>query len=254
MSDSKRSSLIKRLLLVIVVVLVVASLAFAGIEFTCTPWFCNRCHEMNEYYDSWLLCNHGPEKGRNMENCMKCHIRPGFLNFLKAKVNGVFSLLFHLAGYHHVEATLPVICLREGCHNIETIDTHERTKDVTKTVTLDHKKHIELNEKIGTRYKCMPCHKNVAHGRQQKFMPDMRDTCFICHADTDIRFNNCTACHPKHPKIKGDVEEIYEIHAEENIGCEECHIDSHKANEISCLNCHDEDIIKGIEFKIIGTK
>ncbi|MBN2373580.1 NapC/NirT family cytochrome c [bacterium] len=252
MSSDKKSSMFRKVLLVVAILVVIAVVAVAGIEVTCTPWFCNRCHEMNEYFDTWTLCNHGPESTRNMKDCMKCHIKPGFLNFLKAKANGVFSLLFHLAGYHHVEATLPVICLREGCHTMEQLDEFDRTADPAETVKLNHRMHIEINEKIGTRYKCMPCHKNVAHGKQQKFMPDMKDTCFLCHSDTDIRYKNCDSCHPAHPLIKGKVENLYEIHTEYEVKCEECHIDAHKANEISCLNCHDESYTEGVEFKIVG--
>ena len=255
MSSAKtKSSMFRKLLLVLVILIVVAGVSVAGIEITCTPWFCNRCHEMNEYFDSWTLCDHGPETGRNLKNCMKCHVRPGFLNFLKAKANGIFSLLFHLSGYHHVEATLPVICLREGCHSIEQLDEFDSTADPAETVRLNHRMHIEVNEKIGTRYKCMPCHKNVAHGKQQQFMPDMKDTCFLCHSDTDIRYKNFASCHPEHPLIKGDIEDLYDIHAENDVGCEECHIDAHKANEISCLNCHDESYVDGVEFKIVGVE
>ena len=128
---------------------------------------------------------------------------------------------------------MPVVCLREGCHTMEQLETLDRESNPAETVTLNHRMHIELNEQIGTRYKCMPCHKNVAHGKQQQFMPDMKDTCFICHSDTDIRYNKCEACHPEHPRIAGDVEELYEIHAEEDIGCDDCHIEAWKPYGVS---------------------
>ena len=253
-STKKKSSRMKKILILVVIVLVVGVVSVAGIEVTCTPWFCNRCHEMNEYFDTWTLCNHGPGKGRHMKNCMLCHVKPGFLNFLKAKANGIFSLLFHMAGYHHVEATLPVICLREGCHTMDQLEKLDEESNTAETVKLNHKMHIEVNEKIGTRYKCMPCHKNVAHGKQQQFMPDMKDTCFICHSDTDIRYKNCDTCHPEHPLIEGDVENIYEIHQDADVSCEDCHVDAHKANKVSCLNCHeDESYAEMTKFKVMGT-
>ena len=121
-ASTKKMSGLKKIIILVAVIIVIGIVSVAGIEITCTPWFCNRCHEMNEYFDTWTLCNHGPGTGRNMKNCMLCHVKPGFLNFLKAKANGVFSLLFHMAGYHHVEATLPVICLREGCHTLDQLD------------------------------------------------------------------------------------------------------------------------------------
>jgi len=230
---------------VIAVVAIVAGIGFAGIEITCSPWFCNRCHEMNIYYDTWEICNHG-----SRGSCMHCHAQPGFLNFLKAKVNGFFSLVFHVIGFDQIEATLPVVCLREGCHILERIDMGEYRRDAVKTVKMDHVRHVELTGRIGTRYECIPCHKNIAHARNREFMPDMKDTCFICHSDSDIRYQNCSICHPRHPRIEGQVDEIYEIHEGEGVECENCHVDAHKANKISCMNCHDESYADLITFKI----
>jgi len=242
---SQRSHLIRNTLILIGVVSIVAAIGFGGIEITCTPWFCNRCHEMNVYYDTWEICNHS-----SRGDCMQCHVREGFINFLKAKANGVFSLIFHVLGYQHVEATLPVVCLREGCHVLENIDTVERKREYVKTVKMDHSAHVDLIRRIGTRYDCIPCHKNIAHSKKRAFMPDMKDTCFICHSDLDIRYQNCIACHPGHPLIEGEVEELYEIHHEAGIGCEGCHIDAHKANAVSCINCHDESYAEYTSFKI----
>lgn len=236
---------LKRLLILVVVLIAVVSIGVAGIEITCTPWFCNRCHEMNVYYETWDLCNHG-KRG----DCMKCHVKPGLINFLKAKVYGVFGLFFHILGFTNVEATLPVVCVREGCHIAEEIDNTVRKRDFVKTVKMDHIKHIEINRRIGTRYDCIPCHKDVAHSRKKDFMPDMKETCFICHSDSDIRYQNCIACHPRHPVIETQAEAFYEMHNEAEVGCGECHIDAHKANALSCLNCHDESDIESITFEL----
>jgi len=185
---------------------------------------------------------------------MKCYAQPGFLNFLKAKINGLFSLVLHVAGYPYMEATLPVVCLREGCHLLEKIDANEIKRDTVKTVRLDHVRHVDLTRRIGIRYECIPCHKNIAHASNREFMPDMKGTCFVCHSDLNISYRHCTICHPRHPSIEGDVDEIYEIHEGAGVGCEDCHIDAHKANKISCMNCHDESYADLTTFRIKGTQ
>ncbi|MGA1869117.1 MAG: NapC/NirT family cytochrome c [bacterium] len=241
-----------KVILVIVILAVFAGLAVASLEFTCTAWFCNRCHEMNEYYDSWMNSSHSPEKNEAFHNCTPCHVQPGFLNFIKAKIGGVFSLLWHVSGHTHVVCTLPTVCIREGCHNLETIDA--QTSKKVSTLQLDHKVHVEVMSKIGTRYQCMPCHKEVAHGALE-YMPDMENTCFLCHTGRDISKENCDFCHPRHLPIKGDIPDLYPIHKEEDVQCVDCHLDAHKASAISCMNCHeDESILDGIEFDVVRVK
>lgn len=214
-------------------------LFFAGIEITCTSWFCTSCHEMRSLGNSWELSKHGPMNPK-IHNCMKCHAQPGPIGFVKAKVNGLFSLVYHITGNYHVEATQPVVCIRGGCHQMEDLDRAYRPDQV---VLLNHAKHIKIMEEIGTRHKCMPCHRNIAHG-EGKFLPDMKKDCFLCHTEgfQKICADNCNTCHADHLELAlkdNQGVDLFELHTQAEIACLECHSEEFKTVEASCQACHD---------------
>ncbi|MGA1876015.1 MAG: NapC/NirT family cytochrome c [bacterium] len=228
----------KKLIIIIVGIVLFGVIAFAGIELTCTSWFCLRCHEMEELGASWKLSKHGPDNPK-MNNCMKCHAQPGFLGFVKAKISGLFSLVYHLSGDYHLEATQPVVCIREGCHQLEDLDRASRPD---KTVAMDHGIHIKVMKEVGTRYQCMPCHRDIAHG-DETFLPDMKSVCFLCHTDKSIGADNCALCHPTHPKVglEGEDADLMELHQDSGTSCVECHTEACKATKATCDSCHEGD-------------
>jgi len=250
-TEKKKMTTKTKLILIGVGVVFFGVIAFAGIELTCTSWFCLSCHEMQELGASWKISKHGPDNPE-MNNCMKCHAKPGFLGFIKAKVSGLFSLVYHLSGNYHLEATQPVVCLRNGCHQLEDLDRASRDQ----TITLNHAKHLKVMNEIGTRTNCIPCHRDIAHG-EETFLPDMKKICFVCHTDRSIGSENCSLCHPTHPKVNlQDYEEtILDLHQEAEISCVECHTDACKASKATCDECHEGDdygeliIYKGKKLK-----
>jgi nitrate/TMAO reductase-like tetraheme cytochrome c subunit len=64
-------------------VLVFIGLSIGSVEYTSRSDFCNSCHIMEPYYDSWKQGAHKDVA------CVKCHISPGVENFLVAKLNGL---------------------------------------------------------------------------------------------------------------------------------------------------------------------
>ena len=40
------------------------------------PGFCNSCHIMNDYYDSWKTSTHSEV------NCLACHLKPGLMGLV----------------------------------------------------------------------------------------------------------------------------------------------------------------------------
>ncbi|MEW5817414.1 MAG: NapC/NirT family cytochrome c [Spirochaetota bacterium] len=234
MAEKKKMSMGKKLTLVAVGVVLFGAIAFAGIELTCTSWFCLSCHEMKELGAAWKLSKHGPDNPE-MHNCMKCHSQPGLLGLLKAKIAGLFSLVYHLTGDYHLEATQPVVCVRSECHHIEDLDRATRPDQ---TVTLSHAKHIKVMKSIGTRYQCMPCHRDIAHG-EQKFLPDMKTSCFLCHTNQDIAASNCALCHPKHPAVRLTDDETPILEYHQDVKCVECHTEACKATKATCDTCHE---------------
>ena len=221
---------------------VVGVIAFAGLEITCSSWFCTSCHEMEGLGDNWKYSRHGPSNPK-MSNCMKCHAQPGFIGLMKAKINGAFSLVYHLSGNYHLEATQPVVCLQGGCHLLEDLDRANRPHQV---VALNHAAHIEVMKKIGTRYQCMPCHRHIAHGKG-KYLPDMKADCLrTCHTDRPIVSSNCALCHLTHPDIRLKAEEAFPgeeislmaLHKDPEVSCLECHVGLSKTTQGSCQGCH----------------
>lgn len=237
MVEKKKMDPKKKLTIIAIGVVLFGIIAFAGIELTCTSWFCLRCHEMRELGDSWKLSKHGPDNPE-MNNCMKCHAQPGFIGFMKAKIGGLFSLAYKDTGGYHLEATQPVVCVRDGCHQIEDLDRATRPD---KTVTMNHGIHIKVMKEVGTRYQCMPCHRDIAHG-DETFLPDMKSICFLCHTDRSIGAENCSLCHAVHPKVDlDDGSALMDVHEEVEISCVDCHEDACKATKATCDNCHDGD-------------
>ncbi len=101
---------------ILLVVVLLALFMFVGIEVTGTPGFCNSCHIMNEYYDSWKVSSH------NEVSCLKCHTQPGVLNYAKAKITGLAQMVDCLVGRVGTKANgfVPdASCLRSGCHDAE---------------------------------------------------------------------------------------------------------------------------------------
>jgi cytochrome c nitrite reductase small subunit len=214
---------------------------YTGIELTCTPWFCTSCHEMKTLGDSWKLSKHGPSNPKT-HNCMKCHAQPGAVGFVKAKINGLFSLVYHFSGNYHIEATQPVVCLRGGCHQMEEMDRAFRPDQTAK---LNHANHINVMKKIGTRHQCMPCHRNIAHG-QETYLPDMKKDCFVCHTDNyqEICSTNCNSCHSaSHQKVRlaGQELPLLDLHNDAEVSCTECHEETQAAMKASCEGCHEDE-------------
>jgi len=237
--DKRIISLVKKLVLILVGLLVFGMITIGGIELTCSSWFCISCHEMKELGDSWKFSKHGPYNANNpkMHDCMKCHSQPGIVGFLKAKISGLFSLVYHLSNNYHIEATQPVVCIREGCHQLEELDRVDLRSD--RVVGMNHRKHIKVMEKVGTRSLCMPCHRRIAHG-YDNYMPDMKKDCLAtCHIDEDIKASRCSFCHQSHLEIrlKGKEASLLDLHGETS--CVECHEGLCRATGNTCEQCHE---------------
>ena len=248
MSEQQKRKNKKKIVILLIGLGFLGVLFFAGIEFTCTAWFCTSCHEMKPLGRTWELSKHGPFNPK-IKNCMKCHAKPGVIGFLKAKINGLFSLAYHVTGNYHLEATQPVVCLREGCHKLDELNRANRPDQIVK---VDHQKHVEIMKKAGMRHQCMPCHRNIAHG-EEGFMPDMKKDCFICHKEgyQQIAASNCTGCHgSSHSNfaLEGEDGELLELHSEVEMSCMECHTDF-DAKKADCEGCHEEDYSEKLIFE-----
>jgi cytochrome c nitrite reductase small subunit len=161
-------------------------LLFSAFSFwwTSQPSFCNRCHVMNKYVDTWQASAH------NDVNCENCHTTPGLFGFLGGKISGLQVVMNYVRGefedYSFNAAVSNASCLQ--CHE-DLLD--EVFVDVDNDIRVSHF-HIVKNGG-----KCMNCHSTVAHEGVvppgSATYPTM-DTCMKCHNDV-IAPTRCSLCH-----------------------------------------------------------
>jgi hypothetical protein len=214
--------------------------------------FCNTCHIMNPYYDSWQESSHSEVK------CIKCHIQPGFAGYVKGKINGLAQAVDCIVGRIGTKpnATVPDIsCLREGCHNTEELTS--KTIDY-KSIKFTHRKHI-AKKVDGMNISCGMCH---SHFEGEEHFSVNSDVCFTCHFLKDKEGSNrlvettCLNCHEVPDKViqRGMVMINHAEFVSYEASCDEsCHKKQiEKESDISetvCLNCHSFSKDENIDSK-----
>jgi len=144
----------------------------AAVETTSQSWFCNSCHIMNPYYSTWKVGTH-----KDVE-CVKCHIPPGFDNFVSAKLNGAGQVVDDILSRTNTKPSAVVSdasCTRSGCHNIETV----KAKVIDKKFKFEHGKHLGL-EYRGIAVHCTTCH---SHIKADSHFAVNLTTCITCHTN-----------------------------------------------------------------------
>jgi nitrate/TMAO reductase-like tetraheme cytochrome c subunit len=230
--------------------IVVFAVIFAGLlKFSETPTFCNMCHQMNVYIESWKASSH-----RDVA-CTQCHYEPGFVNHLKGKwVDGQVSLAYFISGKRpskpHAEIG-DASCLQKGCHKIEDL----KRDMVYKNVAFSHENHLGKLRR-GMELRCTSCHAQLVQGVH---LTVHETNCFICHyykagpkgerECLSCAVGTCTSCHlaPKGEiKING-WSFNHQKYILRRVACERCHIsvvqgDGH-VPEGKCVECHNEPVI-----------
>lgn len=77
---------------ILLFLVVVGLFTFISIEITGQPAFCNSCHIMNPYYDSWKASSHSDV------SCLKCHLKPGLANYAVGKIRGLSQSIDCMVG------------------------------------------------------------------------------------------------------------------------------------------------------------
>ena len=222
----------------------VAFASFIGIEVTSQSGFCDSCHIMNDYYASWERSTH------NEVECLKCHLQPGFTNYMVGKINGLAQTVDCLVGRvgTKAEATVfDVSCLRSECHSVDKLLDEDI---VFGNVKFTHKGHIQTTID-GIHVTCGTCH-NHTHG-EEHFSVD-NEVCYTCHfvksddASTGVVQNQCLDCHniPEGIVTRGLVTINHQDFVSYDASCEQsCHkkqiVHVSQVSEISCLHCHTFD-------------
>lgn len=142
-----------------------------SVEVTSQSWFCNSCHIMNSYYTSWKVGSH-----KDVE-CVQCHIAPGVMNFVSAKLNGlgqvVDDVLERTSGKPSASVS-DFACTRSGCHEMGKIRATVKREG---KYLFDHGKHIGLDYQ-GISVNCTTCH---SHVKGNKHFEVNTSICVTCH-------------------------------------------------------------------------
>ncbi len=217
------------------------------LEYAYKPQACILCHEMKPAHDTWKNSYHGLIGGGN-NDCLGCHVAPGFGSKIKAKLGGMVFLWDHVTGNFEpdIKAELPVFCVRSGCH------TDPWKMDRGSKVRVNHALHVSKG------YGCVVCHDRIAHSSNPggKNLPGMKDFCFPCHNDEIASRNNCQFCHIYQDAMlngnggegipQGDVSS----HRLVNLSCIDCHTEGCDPRPVRiCLDCHSESYITEYEDK-----
>jgi nitrate/TMAO reductase-like tetraheme cytochrome c subunit len=227
-----------RILLVMVAIAVAST---GAIVITGQPGFCNSCHIMNPYYDSWEKSSHSEV------NCLDCHLQPGFTGYVKGKINGLAQAVDCIVGRVGTKpnATVKDIsCMRSECHNTTELVSKEIDYNGIK---FTHKNHV-AKAVDGITISCGTCHSHFEGG--EHFTVN-NDVCFTCHflksdeSSSGLVQTSCQDCHevPSEVIERGLVTIDHAEYVTYRASCEDsCHKkEIEKISEVSdsvCLNCH----------------
>jgi len=230
-----------------ILLLIVLVIFFSGgaIVITGQPGFCNSCHIMNHYYESWEKSSH------SKVNCLDCHLQPGLTGYVKGKMNGLAQLVACVSGRVGTKPNAVVAdasCMRPECHSTEELDSK---KLVYSGMKFTHKIHVD-NVVDGIKISCNLCHSYVAG--DEHFSVN-KEVCFTCHFlkssknDSRIVQTGCKSCHEVPDKViqRGFVTIDHAEFVSYKASCDDsCHKkEIEKDSEVSatvCLNCHDYGI------------
>jgi nitrate/TMAO reductase-like tetraheme cytochrome c subunit len=245
------------------------------VEATSKSWFCNSCHVMEPFYDSWKTSAHDDVE------CVKCHITPGAQNFLSAKLNGLGQVVddvLNRTSNKPSAAVSQMACLRSGCHSVETISSH---KLETEKFRFSHAAHID-QEHLGVPISCTTCHSHVKGDEHFEVNTGVCINCHLVETETPrvaatlaaervetssplIRMavreghlaigengrppSNCSACHnpPDEPFEYQGLTVDHTEYISFGAACESCHRGTtatpQPIDDGACLSCH----IYGVE-------
>jgi nitrate/TMAO reductase-like tetraheme cytochrome c subunit len=259
----------RRRLLRIGIVLAVAAVVFVGASLAAAVYterssFCEHaCHEMEPYGATW------ERSGHHDIACVHCHIKPGAVEFVKAKGSALREVWVHFTG--EVKAPIAVTrhipdatCSAADCHPTARIEDPLVLAPVSPAasapasssappVSFSHEQH-----RPGIL--CIDCHAQVVHtsvpGRPY-VDPATMAFCLACH-DGEQAPDECVVCHTAPHADRGQCGDCHTLGSwastfkhvvplggqHKKVACEECH---RKATPeqigypAGCVSCHPKE-------------
>jgi nitrate/TMAO reductase-like tetraheme cytochrome c subunit len=237
-------------------------LTVVSIEVTSTSTFCNSCHIMKTFHETW-------ESGTHKEvACVECHIAPGLSNLLAAKINGFGQMIDNTLGRtstHPRAVVSDEACMRSGCHDLTSVQAIPRERQ---KYFFDHSKHLNITYD-GIALHCTTCH---SHLSEAKHFEINTGVCITCHLQNGVPAsphsgapgqataasapgpepaaskpapNRCRDCHQP-PAQAIEYRGLKVVHAEYlayGAACESCHrtvtAPAEPVRSERCYACHD---------------
>jgi len=219
-----------------VILLAVGTVGF--IEYSAQPSFCDNCHLMEPYYQSWATSSH-----RDVP-CIKCHYAPGIRAEAMGKLQAANQVVKYITGAYGTKPWAEIedaACLRSGCHTERTV---EGVVDY-RGVRFDHTEHLgELRR--GKQLRCTSCHSQIVQGEH---VAVTETTCYLCHfkgRPPGDPIAGCTGCHHSPPRIESAEGYVidHDQYVRDKISCVSCHESvisgDGSADQSRCFNCHNE--------------
>ena len=227
----------KRLTVVVAVVIVFPFLFYGAAEYTSRPKFCNTCHYMEPFYESWQVSSHSEI------SCTYCHFEPGLAGKIEGKLNGLYQLTKYVSLAYKKSKPWAEIsdasCTRRGCHQTQKLEGPIQFKNVK----FDHSHHLgELRR--GKQLRCTSCHSQMVQGSH---ILVTEETCFLCHMkdrDLDTKLSECRTCHTDEIFLQQGSRLRYNHTSVVETGksCQSCHVNTVEGNAPvsiqACINCH----------------
>jgi nitrate/TMAO reductase-like tetraheme cytochrome c subunit len=211
---------------------------YLAMELTTRPQFCNSCHIMKPYYESWETSGH------NHVACVECHYEPGLLETFEGK----FKALSQLAKYiTRTEGTKPwaevsdYSCMRSGCHSRRLLEgeiSYGR-------IRFDHRHHL-IGLGRGKKLRCTSCHSQIVQGNH---LTVTKSSCILCHfkeSSATRPVDDCNICHgppPDEIELGGFVFR-HSDYLKRGVACSSCHGDVTRGTgdvpRERCGTCHNQ--------------
>ena len=226
----------------LIVLMVVLAGGWGTLQYTVQPGFCQSCHVMDPYYETWKTSGH------SQVACVDCHYAPGEKFKLSAKAKALNQVVAYVTGTYDTKFYTEITdasCMTSGCHTTADLDGqiifNERVK-------FDHTNHYGKTVR-GMTMRCTSCH---SHNEKDSHMAVDKRTCFLCHfkdritGTAPVPQQFCLDCHDAPTEdIELDGQTFnHTAYVEQKVDCQRCHIDSVEGQGAvepnACLQCHEE--------------
>ncbi len=228
-----------------VLLIILGTIGAVGfIEYSAQPSFCNKCHIMTPYYESWATSTHGDVP------CIKCHYAPGIKAEAMGKFQAANQVVKYVTGAYGTKPWAEIedaACLRSGCHSLRKVEGTVSFIGPTNpdiVIRFDHTQHLgELRR--GKQLRCTSCHSQIVQGNH---LAVETVTCNLCHFKARVSdpVAGCTGCHQSPPRIVSPAGFVvdHEQYVRDLVSCTSCHdqvtAGSGDAEQARCFNCHNE--------------